>query len=189
MRDSWKNFMEIPWTWCLQAENIEDCGWEQEKVTYIFCSSEWERYQKVCYLFCWLNQRDMHSCIYGKHTVLNYSPSNHPQYTPHTHTTKCSSVNSSMLCTWVTCFRTFCKTTKMSLSALLGLRGTWWPSTLAVAQKQDGVKDLPNALHFINISFHTSLPSQESQVNWCSEERMRERFNSREMLPKHLHLL
>lgn len=106
-----------------------------------------------------------------------------------THTTKCSSVNSSMLGTGVTCFGTFSKTTQMSLSVLRGLRGIWWPSTLAVAQKQDGVKDSPNALHFINISFHTSLPSQESQVNWCSEERMRERFNPREMRLKHQHLL
>lgn len=69
-----------------------------------------------------------------------------------------------------------------------GLRGTCWPSTLAVAQKQNSVKDSPNALHFINISFHTSLPSQESQANRCTEERMRERFNPREMLQKHLHL-
>lgn len=119
-----------------------------------------------------------------------FTKNNHPQYThTHTHTTKCFSVNSGMLCTGVTCFGTFCKTTQMSLSVLRGLRGTWWPSTLAVAQKQDGVKDSPNGLHFINISFHTSLPSQESQVNWCSEERMRERFNPREMLLKHLHLL
>ncbi len=94
-----------------------------------------------------------------------------------------------MLCTGVTCFRTFCKTTQMSLSVLRGLRGTWWPSTLAVAQKQDSVKDSPNALHFINISFRTSLSSQESQVNWRSEERMRERFNPREKPLKHLHLL
>lgn len=131
---------------------------------------------RISVIKCDINYKGSALCAIPNHEKSKLK-SNQKRPSPvHKHTTKCSSVNSSMLCTGVTCFGTFSKTTQMSLSVLRGHRGIWWPSTLAVAQKQDGVKDSPNALHFINISFHTSLPTQESQVNWCSEERMRERL-------------